>query len=706
MTAARTSSPSLTATTDDLYADGLTALRDGLAALRQAIRPTKRMSVAEWAERYGRIPDKDGGPPHRVRLFGYQKGFLEAVSDPAIRQIAVLKGARVGYTQLMTLALGYFIHHDPAAILMAQPTVDDAKDFAKGEVMEMLQATPVLADLLRPVKKGEAQDTITDLRFSTGATLRLRGAASDDAFRRVTTRVNIGDEVDADGWRGDRKNSQGDKLKLMAKRGATKWNSKTIIGSTPVWYHASLVWREWKRSDQRRYFVPCPHCGEMQFLEWGGADVPHGVKWSKDGDGLVKDVWYVCVNGCVVEEQHKRDMDARGEWRPTAKPRRPGLVGYHMWAGMSLLDGADWRTLVEEWLEACENPAKLLQPFFNLVLGLPYEDRRGSQKVSESALVGRREAYPAEVPDGVVAITVGVDRQEGSDATGRGKRIEASVWGWGRGEEGWLLAHHVIPGGIEDPAVQAELDRIATKDYRKADGTALVPQAVAIDLGGGEAQALKDYARSRWRRNVWIVKGKNQARGARSAFVLPRKPSRKNHDAWYMLDTQLAKDILLGERLPIERAGRGCLHFPMSVDDAFLKGLLAETLHSDKSGAKWWEKSDGKAYGEPTDCLVYAYSALQGVKMLSRKYRNLDRLADALGIPEVEPEALPDEDADETPKDRPDDPGDDTAEQIDETTTEAAPSGRPSSYPAPAPPPAPTRAPRRPVMRPGWMSRR
>ena len=112
-----------------------------------------RMSGSEWAERYGWIPKGTGAESGPVTLYGYQRGLLDAMCDPRIPLVTVMKAARVGYTRCATLALAYHLHYDPALCAVAQPTIPDAEDFGGSEIAPMLRETPVLAELLRPLQK-------------------------------------------------------------------------------------------------------------------------------------------------------------------------------------------------------------------------------------------------------------------------------------------------------------------------------------------------------------------------------------------------------------------------------------------------------------------------------------------------------------------------------------------------------------------------
>lgn len=64
---------------------------------------------------------------------------------------------------------------------------------------------------------------------------------------------------------------------------------------------------------------------------------------------------------------------------------------------------------------------KKMQVVYNTRLGLLWEDRGDVQ--DEDTMLGRREEYPAELPDGVLVLTAGVDTQD--------DRMEYEIVGFG-----------------------------------------------------------------------------------------------------------------------------------------------------------------------------------------------------------------------------------------------------------------------------------
>ena len=613
------------------YRGGLTAFVGSVLSLFDtALAFQERMSGSVWAERFGRIPKSTGAESGPVTLYGYQRGLLDAMCDPAIPLVTVLKAARVGYTRCFTLAVGYHLHHDPTLCAIAQPVKEDAEDFGGTEIAPMLRETPVLRSMLRPARRGDKPDKATFFRLANGSSVRIVGAAADDAFRRYSARFLAADEIDGDGWTPGAK-SQGDKLKLFWTRGENFFDRKQVRGSTPLLEETSRVWKLWMQSDQRRYFVPCPTCGVMQHLEWGGKDVPSGLKWEIDGDNRVVSTWYVGSCGCVIDESAKAWMDARGEWRPTATPKQAGHVGFHLWTGMSLAPNAAWPIIVQEWIDAQADPSTLVQPFVNLRLGRPYRVTYG-QEIKASKFIERQVSFGADVPSWVQYLTLGGDVQSGANA-----RIEASVYGWGSGLESAFIGHFVLTGDPAEQTVWSALDLLLKREFKKADGAVLRIRAAAIDSGGHHTAETYAFCNERRNRRVWAIKGRSETLGRRGK-IWPRKPSSKPGSVWYMISGNAARDWAYGS-LAIDKNGPRRVHFPdrgaagsRDVDEEFFEQLTSERLVVRKGGFTEWDKPRGKAR-EVGVCFVYAYAAVCGLQAMDGRYV-------ALGKADLEPDPV------------------------------------------------------------------
>jgi len=594
---------------------------------RSDVRPPEPLSLSEWANKYAVLSKETSAQTGRFRSFAYQDGMMDAITDSAVTQVSVMKSARVGYTKILDHVVGYYLAHDPSPILIVQPRVEDAEDYSKTEIAPMLRDTPVLAEICGDPKAKDSNQTILKKTFANGANLTLVGANSPGGFRRITCRIILFDEVD--GYPSGGAGVEGDQIALGIKRSETFWNRKIALGSTPTVKGTSRIEKAYEESDQRRYYVPCPHCGEFQVLEWGGPETPYGIKWDKDenGEGIPESAYYVCRhNGCVIHHNEKSGMVKHGEWRAT-KPFK-GHAGFHIWAGYSLFPNAAWKYLVAEWLRVKNDPL-MRQTFINLVLGEPYEDR-GEKALSEKRLLERCEVYAAEVPDGVAVLTAGIDTQDG--------RFEIEVTGWGRNEESWSIAFDVIEGDLETNEPWQRLDAYLKQVWRRADGRGFTIMAACMDSGGHHTQKVYEFAKERLGRRIWAIKGESARGGKRSPVWPTKKPTSKSKASFkpIIIGVNAAKDTVRG-RLHIDppqepgEAKASYMHFPADRDLNYFSQLLAERSVLKVSGGqryRVWEQLPGRA-NEALDCRVYSYAALCGLFYLGLK---LNLLADNIAI--------------------------------------------------------------------------
>ncbi len=66
----------------------------------------------------------------------------DAIGDPATERVTLVKSVRVGFTTLLTGALGSFVANEPAPILALLPTEADCRDYIVSDVEPIFEATP------------------------------------------------------------------------------------------------------------------------------------------------------------------------------------------------------------------------------------------------------------------------------------------------------------------------------------------------------------------------------------------------------------------------------------------------------------------------------------------------------------------------------------------------------------------------------------
>lgn len=564
-----------------------------------AFKPPKKMTLSEWADSYAYLSSESSAEGGRWHTLPYQKGIMDAVTDPKIEQITVMKSARVGYSKILNHVAAYHIHQDPCPIMIVQPTIEDAQGYSKEEIAPMLRDTPVLRGLVSEAKSKDGANTILQKQFP-GGSLSLVGANSPRGFRRVSRRVVLFDEID--GYPASA-GTEGDQIKLGIRRTEYYWNRKIVSGSTPTVKDFSRVERMFQQGDQRRYFVPCPECGHMQYLKWAN------IRWLDNDPDTAS---YGCEScGVLIPHSKKRWMVERGEWRATA-PGNGKHVSFHIWAAYSYSPNATWPNLVEEFLDA-KNDAEQLKTFVNTVLGETWEDEYAS-KVGADALSERaatEEYQQGVVPVDCLLLTIGCDVQD--------DRLSLSVWGWGREEQGWLIDRVVIYGDPSRPDVWKQLDEILQAPYEGEGDRKLKVMVTAIDSGGHHTAEVYQYARERQGMGVIAIKGMAQKNkppiGKASKVDLNAKGKTLKKGAQvFPVGSDTVKSLLFG-RLKHNDPGPGYLHFYPTVGTEYFQELTAEKqVMRFKNGFPervWVKKSSAR--NEALDELVYAYAALNRV---------------------------------------------------------------------------------------------
>ena len=603
---------------------GFEGAEDILRAWRRGMRPDADLTVSEWADQNRWLSSRASAEPGRYRTARtpYLRAIMDALSPnhPAQR-ISFMKAAQVGATEAGNNWIGFVIHHAPGPMLAVLPTVEMAKRTSRGRIDPLIADSPALKERVNPARSRDAGNSMLSKEFP-GGILVLTGANSATGLRSMPARYVFLDEVDAYPASAD---EEGDPVTLAEARTTTfAHRRKVFMVSTPTIRGLSRIEREFEASDQRRFFVPCPHCGHRQWLQF------ERLRWDK---GRPETAAYHCA-GCElpIAEHHKTEMLARGEWRATAVSADPTAIGFHLSALYSPIGWKSWEQIARDWL-AAQGSDEMLRAARNTLLGETWVE--SGEAPEWQRLADRREVFAAQVPMGGLFLTAGADVQK--------DRIEVDVWAWGRGLESWLVDHIVIPGGPDDPACWDRLTALLSQTWQHENGAFMTLAKLAIDTGY-ESAAVYAWSRKQGIAQVAPVKGLEGFNRATpvsgptyvDATVNGRK-LRRGARLWTVATATFKAETY--RYLRIERPSEadapvpaGTIHLPDWADSEWLKQLVAEQLVTirDKRGYARQEWQKLRERNEALDNRVYARAAawiLGADRFDERMWRTLEKQA-------------------------------------------------------------------------------
>lgn len=561
----------------------MTVLETRRRALR-ALIPPPRLRLSDWIETHMRLPEGVSALPGRVTLWPYQREIADAISDPELERVTLVKPVRVGFTTLLTGALASYVANEPSPILALLPTEADARDYVVSDLEPIFEATPALRGLLSAEADETGRNTLLSRRFA-GGSLKIVAAKSPRNLRRHNVRVLLIDEADA-----MEPGAEGSPITLAERRTLSFANRKIIIGSTPTIEETSNVLRSYARSDRRVFEVACPECGHWHEITW--AD----IQWP---EGEPERAHYVCPEcGSVVEERHKASMVEGGRWRATA-PHVRGHAGFRLNALVSTLANASWGKLAAEFVEAKRSP-DTLQVFVNTILAQGW--REAAEEIDEAALAARAEPFGLDaIPPDVLVITAGVDVQR--------DRLEIVFLGWSR-DEVFVLGQSVIYGDPAGDDVWSELDDALRTVWKHPKGGILRVDAAGVDAGDGETMdRVIGFTRARMARRIYALKG---ATGNRPSI----KASETKGAKLFIVGV----DGLKGQLASRLTRGR-TVRFSDRLEARFYEELASERLimrYVRGAPVRLWERIPGRR-AESLDCVVY------GMAVRGLVTANLDR---------------------------------------------------------------------------------
>jgi phage terminase large subunit GpA-like protein len=563
----------------------------------QALRPPPRLNIWQWADKYRILTSESSSEPGpwRTSRFPFTKEIMECLSpDSPYEEVVWMKGSQVSGTEVAMNWMGYIAHYSPAPTLYIQKTIDAVKKFSKQRLGRMIEACPALKKRFQEEKTKDTENSILMKNFP-GGVLILGGANSAASLRSMPICDLCADEIDS--YESDI-DEEGDPVELAIRRTANFSRRKIYKVSTPAVLETSRIKPAFEAGDMRYFCVPCPHCNEMQQIEW------ERIKWDGDDHRTARMVCAACH--ADIPERFKTYMLERGVWVKTHPERE--VASFHLSALYSPIGHYKWGDAVKLYLKAKKNNDPALQKVFeNTVLGQCWSAT--GKSIDYTQIQSRAKPYGDVIPANVLVLTAGVDVQE--------DRLEVEIVGWGKGQESWGIEYARFMGDTEFPQVWQQLAAFLLFARKRADGRYMRPACVGVD-SGHRAKTVYNFTRYYHAVNWFPIKG-DEGWGKGNI----KRPTRPNQEGvmLFILYVDPIKSKIYSHLSPRKgpdnvevTSGPGYCHFPTDhgYDEDYYRGLTPEVLKPVRYKGHdrlAWELPPGRR-NEPLDCRVYATGAL------------------------------------------------------------------------------------------------
>ena len=613
------------------------------------LRAPRRMRVADAVAQYMRVPMGAGNSvPWDPLVAPYVIEPMNCLASREYDAVIFVGPARTGKT--IGLIDGWVIYNvicDPADMLIIQMTEEKAREHSKKRLARTFRVSPEVVSRLSPNKN---DNNVYDRTFLAGNYLKIGWpsvnimSSSDYKCVALTDYDRFPEDIDG----------EGDAFSLASKRTTTFMSSgMTLVESSPGRDVKDVKWRRtspheappttgilslYNRGDRRRWYWPCPHCGEY-FQPCG--DVVAGFRDIADPvlASEAADIQCPSCSGRIMPEQ-KRELNGRGVWLRDGEsinadgsrygdPRRSRIASFWMEgpaAAYQTLSQLVYKLLTAEQEYETTGSEETLKTVINTDWGLPYLPRASMEQRKSELLEQRAEPVPSRsVPDGVNFLVATVDVQ-----AGRHRRFVVQVTGYGSRGERWIIDRYNITQSLRgdsdgesqriDPASYPEdWDVLLTDVFHKSWPLASDPSqqmrlmAMAVDSGGEDG--VTDNAYKFWRRcrrdglgkRIYLFKGDSIRRAKLITRTFPDNTGRTGRRAQaagdvplWLLQTDALKDRV-NNALWRDSPGPGYVHFPDWLGSWFYDELTYEERSSD---GKW--SKPGRGANEAFDLMVYA----------------------------------------------------------------------------------------------------
>lgn len=548
----------------------------------QVLRPEKRLTVSQWAEKKRILTGGAMPGPWRNSVTPYLVEIMDAFSDDSIEEIVFVKPTQVGGTTAMENMIGSLVDQDPAPTMVVYPSDDLAETTAETRLVPMIKSNPNTASKFREHESKKLQLKFWDMW------LYLTGANSPADLSSKAIKYLFLDEVDK--FPGASK-KEADPVSLARERTKTFFNRKIVLASTPT-LKTGHIWKAKEQADvEKHYFVPCPHCGKYIELKFAQ------IKWPEKEDvpeiaDRAEMANYICQEcGCVITDQNKGKILQMGRWQVVRQnTKHPKSVAF--WMNTLYSPFTRFSDIAREFMRSKKDP-ELFHNFTNSWLAEPWED---TKLKTDADLVMKRQTDIPEwaLPEWTKLVTGGIDVQENC--------LYWVIRAWGN-----FMTSQLVAKG--QALSMSEVEKIMNTELPMPNGNKVVINLALMD-SGDQTDEVYDFC---LQNSDWVLPCKGSSKPMISYYrisAVNKAGSRANGMQLVIVDGGKYKDMI-ASRMRKEN-GTGSWMVYQGVDLDYAEQVTSEhkvTERVNGNEVQRWELKTSHADNHYLDCEVYAAAA-------------------------------------------------------------------------------------------------
>lgn len=553
------------------------------------IKPPPVLSPSEWCEANLTVID---GPQlgQKLKLFPFQKEMIDAIQEGK-RKIVFKTSAQIGKTSILNGILFYQMRHSGNNIGVLQASVRELNQWLNAKIKPTIQQTPCLAEMVTNKNDKDAVNNLSQIQLKSGQFIYMMSLGSPKHLRGKTLQTILLDEISA----APLSEIEGDPV-LIAEQRSTSFGEEAVIvlSSTPT-SKDDPIDKNFQASDQRYFYVPCPHCDHHHVLKWENVKFEwHQVQGKRLPN--VSSAKYHCPE-CkkTWSEGDRLRAVSRGKFK--AHNPMSTVAGFHLSRLYSPM--ATIKSIVQDYADCYQNFS--LQTFYQTSLGETYSDLIEDPGV-EAIEKLKTDISLTNIPADTLFIVGGCDQQL--------DRLELTLLGVSE-KNIYLLSHQsfydINCERVESP-VYTKLINFLKNDFRDVNGNKIPMLWCNLDSSNGKATSTVYRNCNRYSK-LHAIKGSSTF----TAPLIPEKASRIGGQELYVLGVSTGKTVVR-ELLNRNINGTASTKFLITSDvpDDWADQLLSEELKKTGTGVRW-VLSKGKERNEALDCMVYSICAMNQV---------------------------------------------------------------------------------------------